>query len=120
MKHEILYESAFSVVQCHLEKGESIKAESDGKDPAAEYWEAAAGMHSVLSDAEGGLPISEEDLYAVLRFAAPVLVTMPEDGGDPDVELLTDVIGYNRELIYSHQFDTIIGRLKVLAPAPEQ
>ena len=29
MKHEILYESAFSVVQCHLEKGESIKAESD-------------------------------------------------------------------------------------------
>ena len=23
MKHEILYESAFSVVQCHLEKGES-------------------------------------------------------------------------------------------------
>ena len=29
MKHEILYESAFSAVQCHLEKGESIKAESD-------------------------------------------------------------------------------------------
>ena len=29
MKHEILYESAFSAVQCHLEKGESLKAESD-------------------------------------------------------------------------------------------
>lgn len=29
MKHEILYGSAFSAVQCHLEKGETIKAESD-------------------------------------------------------------------------------------------
>ena len=76
-------------------------------------------MYDVLSDEEG-LPVSEEDLYAALRFAAPVLITIPEDGGEPDPELLTDVIGYNRELIYSHQFDTIIARLKVLAPAPEK
>ena len=70
--------------------------------------------------ANGGLPISEEDLYEMIRFAAPVLITMPEDGGEPDAELITDVIGYNRELIYSHQFDTIIARLKILAPAPEK
>ena len=101
----------------HLTEG--VKAEAGGSDPSAEYWEAAKGMYAVLSDAEG-LPVSEEDLYAVLRFAAPVLITMPEDGGDPDPELLTDVIGYNRELIYSHQFDTIIARLKVLAPAPDK
>ena len=68
----------------------------------------------------GKLPVSEEDLYKVITVAAPVLITIPEDGGEPDTELLTDVIAYNRELAYSHQFDTIIARLKVLAPAPEK
>ena len=102
----------------HLSEG--VKAEAGGNDPSAEYWEAAAAMYAVLSDADGGLPISEEDLYEVVRLAAPVLITIPEDGGEPDTELLTDVIGYNRELIYSHQFDTIIARLKVLAPAPDK
>ena len=101
----------------HLTAG--VKAEAGGSNPSAEYWEAATGMYAVLSDEEG-LPVSEEDLYAALRFAAPVLITIPEDGGEPDPELLTDVIGYNRELIYSHQFDTIIARLKVLAPAPKE
>ena len=102
----------------HLSEG--VKAEAGGNDPSAEYWEAAAAMYAVLSDADGGLPISEEDLYEVVRLAAPVLITIPEDGGEPDTELLTDVIGYNRELIYSHQFDTIIARLKILAPTPEK
>ncbi|MBR2389772.1 MAG: hypothetical protein IKA94_03150 [Mogibacterium sp.] len=102
----------------HLSEG--VKAETGGNDPSAEYWEAAAAMYAVLSDADGGLPISEEDLYEVVRLAAPVLITIPEDGGEPDTELLTDVIGYNRELIYSHQFDTIIARLKILAPTPER
>ena len=102
----------------HLAEG--VKAEAGGSDPAAEYWEAATGMYSVLNDAEAGLPISEEDLYEMIRFAAPVLITMPEDGGEPDAELLTDVIGYNRELTYSHQFDTIIARLKILAPSPKK
>lgn len=102
----------------HLVRG--VEAEAAGSDPAAEYWEAAAGMYAVLSDAQGDLPVSEEDLYEALRVAAPVLITIPEDGGEADTELLTDVIGYNRELIYSHQFDTIIARLKVLAPAPDK
>jgi hypothetical protein len=95
-----------------------VKAETGGSDPAAEYWEAATAMYAVLNDTDEGLPIGEEDLYEMIRFAAPVLITMPEDGGEPDAELLTDVIGYNRELIYSHQFDTIIARLKILAPTP--
>ncbi|MBR3124110.1 MAG: hypothetical protein IKF42_01575 [Mogibacterium sp.] len=102
----------------HLVEG--VKAGAAGKDPSAEYWEAATAMYAVLNDTDGGLPISEEDLYEVLRFAAPALITVPEDGGEPDAELLTDVIGYNRELIYSHQFDTIIARLKILAPAPKK
>ena len=103
----------------HLTEG--VKMETGGNDPAAEYWEAAQSLYAVLKEVSGGdLPISEEDLYKVITVAAPVLITIPEDGGEADTELLTDVIAYNRELTYSHQFDTIIGRLKVLAPAPEK
>ena len=98
-----------------------VTEESKGKDPSASYWEATKVLYSVLeSSADGSLPVSEEDLYKTVRFAAPVLVTVPEDGGEPDAELLTDVIGYSRELTYSHLFDTSIARLKVLAPAPEE
>ena len=98
-----------------------VKAESGGKDPSADYWEAARSLYAVLSEEDGGkLPVSEEDLYKVVRVMAPVLISMPEDGGEPDAELLTDVIGYNRELTYSHLFDTIIARLKILAPEPEK
>lgn len=103
----------------HLAEG--IKAESGGGEGAAEYWEATKSLYSVLADVNGGeLPVTEEDLYEVVSFAAPVLVSIPEGGGEPDTELLTDVIGYNRELVFSHQFDTIIARLKILAPAPEK
>ncbi len=100
---------------------EGVKKESDGGDPAADYWKATGDLYSVLSEVNGGkLPVSDEDLYKVITVAAPVLITIPEDGGEPDTELLTDVIGYSRELVFSHQFDTIIARLKILAPTPEK
>lgn len=99
---------------------EGVVKEQNGNDPAADYWEATKGMYATLNGADGELPISEEDLYKVIRIAAPVLINIPEDGGEPDTELLTDVIGYNKELIYSHLFDTSIARLKVLAPAPDK
>ena len=100
---------------------EGVKLEAGGNDPSAEYWEATGSLYAVLSDVSGGeMPISEEDLYKVISVAAPVLITIPEDGGEPDTELLTDVIGYTRELTYSHTFDTAIARLKVLAPTPEK
>ena len=99
---------------------EGVVKEQNGNDPAADYWEATKGMYAALNGADGELPISEEDLYKVIRIAAPVLINVPEDGGEPDTELLTDVIGYNKELIYSHLFDTSIARLKVLAPAPDK
>ena len=100
---------------------DGVKAENSGGDPCADYWAATKDMYAVLKEVnEGDLPISQEDLYNVIRFAAPVLITIPEGGGDADTELLTDVIGYSRELIFSHQFDTIIARLKILAPTPEK
>ena len=98
-----------------------VKAENDGGEPFADYWTATKEIYAVLQEVNGGdLPVSQEDLYKVVRFAAPVLIEIPEDGGEADTELLLDVIGYNRELIYSHQFDTIVARLKILAPAPEK
>ena len=100
---------------------DGVKAENSSGDPCADYWAATKVMYSVLEEVNGGdLPVAQEDLYKVIRFAAPVLITIPEDGGEADTELLTDVIGYSRELIYSHQFDTIIARLKILAPTPEK
>ena len=100
---------------------EGVKKESSGGEPAADYWEAAKGLYEVLVSVNGDeLPVSEEDLYKVVTVAAPVLIEIPEDGGEPDTELLTDVIAYNRELIFSHQFDTIIARLKILAPTPKK
>ena len=103
----------------HLTKG--VKNEAGGSDPAAEYWEATGTLYKVLKDVSGGeLPVSKRDLYKVVSFAAPVLITIPEGGGEPDTELLTDVIGYSRELAYSHQFDTVIARLKILAPTPKK
>ncbi len=98
-----------------------VERESAGGDPYADYWEAAKRLYTVLSGLNGGeMPVSEEDLYKVVRVAAPVLISIPEDGGEPDTELLIDVLGYNKELIYSHLFDTSIARLKVLAPTPEK
>lgn len=100
---------------------EGVRLENAGKDPCAEYWKGTEGMYAVLEEISGGgLPVSEEDLYKVVRVGAPVLITIPEGGGEADTELLTDVIGYNKELTYSHRFDTLIARLKILAPTPEK
>lgn len=102
--------------------GKAIMQESSGDDPSAEYWEGSESLYEAMKeiDGEGTLPVSEEDVYKLVRFAAPILVSIPEGGsGDPDTELLADVIGYNKELTYSHNFDTIIARLKILAPEPE-
>lgn len=100
---------------------DAVKLENAGSDPSAKYWAATKDMYAVLQEVSGEeLSVSTEDLYKVLRFAGPVLIEIPEGGGEPDTELLTDVIGYTKEIKYSHHFDTIIARLKVLAPTPEK
>ena len=103
----------------HLAEG--IKLERNGKDPYAEYWAGTESIYKTLKEIVGdeGLPISEEDLYKVVNFAAPVVIEVPEDGGEPDTELLVDIVGYNKELTYSHMSDTLVARLKLLAPTPE-
>ena len=104
----------------HLKEG--VKLEAAGDDPYAEYWEGAAGLYEQMQAAagEGGLGLTQEDVYEIVNVAAPVFIQIPEEGGEPDISLLTDAIGYSEDLVFSHQFDTIIARLKLLAPKPDK
>ena len=103
----------------HLAEG--IRLERSGSDPCTEYWEGAESMYKVMEEAygDGGVPCSSEDLYKILRTTAPILIDVPEDPSEEaSVDLLVNLAGYSEEMTYSHQFDTIIARLKILAPAP--
>lgn len=102
----------------HLADG--IISEKNGKDPYSGYWAGTASMYSLLRETAGdNLSISEEDLYKILVAAAPVFIDVPDSGsGKPSIDLLINMAGYSKEMTYSHQADTLIARLKVLAPAP--
>lgn len=100
----------------HLAEG--LRLDDSGKDPYAEYWTATEDIYKVLEETESAGALTKDELYAILSLAAPVLIEFPEDGGgEPSYELLTDLVGYSEDMTYPHQFDTIIARLKLLAPA---
>ena len=108
-----------SMVSC---LADGIILENEGKDPSEKYWEGTKILYGLLEEVcdDGKVPVDEEDLFKIVYLAAPVLVDLPEDGsGEPSMELLVDLVGYFEEMSYSHQFDTLIARLKVLAPAPD-
>ena len=100
----------------HLAEG--LKLANAGKDPSAEYWNAAEGLYKVMQETEAAGDLTEEELYTILCLAAPVLIEYPEGSSEPSYDLLTDVAGYSDDLTYSHQFDTLVARLKLLAPEP--
>lgn len=100
----------------HLAGG--LKLAKEGKDPSAEYWTATEGIYKIMQETGAAEELTEEDLYKILCLAAPVLIEFPEGSSEPSYDLLTDVAGYSDDLTYSHQFDTVIARLKLLAPAP--
>ena len=100
----------------HLAGG--LKLANAGRDPSAEYWTATEGIYKTMQENEAAGELTEEDLYKILCFAAPVLIDFPEGSSEPSYELLTDIAGYSGDLTYSHQFDTVIARLKLLAPEP--
>lgn len=100
----------------HLAEG--LKLSNSGKEPYAEYWAAAQGMYKVLEETGTADTLTQDELYAILSLAAPVLIEFPEGGGgEPSYELLTDLVGYSEDMTYPHQFDTVIARLKLMAPA---
>ena len=104
---------------------EAVKQDGDAAaDPY--YWQAAKGLHAVLDAvSEQSLSLSEEGLYALLKLIGPFAVDLDYEPQDIPI---ADALGYLSpvinvgasagEMTFSHQFDTMIARLKVLAPPP--
>ena len=106
-------------------KGE---ASEDAVTVATRYYQAAKGVRTVINGllSGGDLSLTELDLYALLRLAAPLMLDIDyEEEGDPK----SDVSGYIYptvelaqsfgNLTYAHHFDAVIARLKTLAPQPK-
>ena len=104
---------------------EAVKLDGDAAaDPY--YWQAAKGLHAVLDTvSEQPFSLSEKDLYALLKLVGPFALDMDYEPQDIPI---ADALGYLSPVIsigasaggmtFSHQFDTVIARLKVLAPQP--
>ena len=101
--------------------------ETQGYDAASQtYWEAAEAMLELINTvAENGISLNRTEVYALLRLLGPLAINVDfEPSGDDG----TDTFGYITPLMalaggldgltYSHHFDTVIARLKVLAPQP--
>ena len=106
-------------------KGE---AGEDAITVATNYHQAAQGLRNLVNGliARDEVSLSDVDFYALLRLAAPLMLDIDyEEEGDPK----RDVSGYIYptielaqsfgNLTYAHHFDTVIARLKTLAPQPE-
>ncbi|MBQ9030957.1 MAG: hypothetical protein IJ106_05825 [Parasporobacterium sp.] len=101
---------------------QAVKEESDPM-----YYEAATQLATFLEKAGIELPLALEDLYALLKLAGPVMINaefVPESGTitlDDMFQCIGPVIELfekKNTLIFSHQFDTVIARLKLLAEEP--
>lgn len=100
---------------------DGIRAERSGGDAPGAFWTGTEKIYKAMEEiyGEGSVPFSSEELYTILRAAAPVLIDVPESTSEePSTDLLVNLAGYPEEMMYSHQFDTLIARLKVLAPSP--
>ncbi len=114
------------------EKG---KLEGDEGKANTYYYKAAEELCKFLKPEEGKLPFDEDELYAILKLAAPVLID-PDAAERDESYAVTDeqltlstaviyllpamIIATNKEvLVFSHQFDTSYARLKLNAPAPD-
>ena len=100
----------------------AVKEDSD-----SDFYEAAKGLSMFLEKADFQLPLELEDIYVLLKLTGHVIVDedfVPETDEISQDELTVCIspvfILYDNRnnLIFSHQFDTIIARLKVLATEP--
>ena len=100
---------------------------AQGGDAAATRYDAAAEDVLALVNAAAGneIGLSRTEAYALLRLLGPLVIDVDyEPSGDEG----TDTYGYIGPLMgmgmqldgltYSHHFDTVLARLKVLAPQP--
>ncbi len=91
-----------------------------------DYYDAASGLMQFLDDNAISLPLNKTELYGLLKLAGPALVDADFVPEYPE-DAVSSVMGYleptlmlvltRSDLTFSHQFETIISRLRVLAPA---
>ena len=116
---------------------ESGNLPQSGFVPDAYYWDSAVRLTEFLDslDDETGNPLlGETTLYALLKLLAPVAVrTDPPEGeeytitdepmsNDAIIEYISpilDTVASKDEFMESHHFDTLVARLKKLAPHPD-
>ncbi len=91
MKYEILYPEAFPIVDCHLERGESIKAESDAMIAMSPTIDVEGRMDGGILRGLARKFLSGESLFfqelVARRGAGNVLFGHSQIGGIMDVEL---------------------------------
>ena len=102
------------------------EAEQGGDAAAPQYDAAAEAVLALVNAAVGSeISLSRTEAYALLRLLGPLVIDLDyEPSGDEG----TDTYGYIGPLMglgmlldgftYSHHFDTVLARLKVLAPQP--
>ena len=109
---------------------EGVDTESKGNyyEAAPYYWDATTGLYTVLQSMaqEGELSLTNNDIFALLRLIGPMLIdNSAEPTGDPNTDAMTyisPVLGLFGEIghiTFPHHFDSVIARLKVLAPQPD-
>ena len=94
-------------------------------DSADDYYIAACGVKSFMTNIGLNVDLSEKDLYVLLTLIGSQIVDTsyePDEDGPsvmmymlPLVELYSNV----NHIVFSHHFDAIIARLKALAPYPQ-
>ena len=104
---------------------------NDKKDDL--IYEGAQEFHTFLGTyLPKGMPVTVDDMYLLLKLAGPLLIdTNPDLSGlDPEDEGYQSSLAYRYigpgfaliegagRLVEAHHFETVIARLKVLAPAP--
>ena len=91
MKYEILYPEAFPIVDCHLERGESIKAESDAMIAMSPTIEVEGKLEGGILSGLARKFLSGESMFfqelVARRGAGKVLFGHALPGGIMDVEL---------------------------------
>ncbi len=90
------------------------------------YWKTALGAHAILDGlAAGPVSLTDTDFYALLRLIGPIVVdTAYEPTGEETVDALmyvlplVEIVEHVNSLTRSHHFDTLLARLKIMAPQP--
>lgn len=117
-----------------IEQGE---IEATRTDPNAYYWDTTVKLCELLDSLdskEGNLPITKEDVYVLLKLAAPIAINKEMKNTEgfeiTDEPIDTGVImgyfinvitiaGDAKGLTISHNFDVLLARLKALTSYPD-